>query len=187
MSYAEYREMISSLLEQGKTTGPNQSEAYIHYTMMNQARMKRLDKTTKLLTSSRDSVKKVEADQIWLIITEAWCGDAAQVIPVIEQIASESEKVETCYVLRDEHLDLMDLFLTNGGRSIPKILVIDKSTREVFTHWGPRPEEVQAMVEVRKGEEHPEPYMEFAVKVQKWYAKDKTQSIQVEFSTALTS
>ena len=59
---------------------------------------------------------------IWLIITEGWCGDAAQCIPTIEKIAAESKNIETHYVLRDENLDLIDEYLTNNARSIPKLI-----------------------------------------------------------------
>ncbi|NND94986.1 MAG: thioredoxin family protein [Flavobacteriales bacterium] len=180
-SYRDYRNLIEELLSKNQTTGPNQSEDYIHYTLMNDVRMKRLEKTTRILLEYQKIMAREAEDQIWLIITEAWCGDAAQVIPVIEKLADLNPAIETRYVLRDEHLDLMDKFLTNGGRSIPKIIVLDKKTGHVQMSWGPRPIEAQGMVNARIIEESPEPYAEFSIKLQRWYAKDKTLSIQDEF------
>jgi hypothetical protein len=182
MSYDEYRALVSRLLAQNRTTGPIQTEDYVHYTKMNEVRMTRLDKTVKIQEEYSDLLRSTNQSQIWLIITEAWCGDAAQVIPVIEKMAALNENIETRYVLRDENLELMNLFLTNGGKSIPKVIVIDKGQEEVLLDWGPRPKEVQAMVEARAKEESPEPYMKFAVKLQKWYANDRTLSTQREFA-----
>lgn len=186
MTYDEYRELMGKLLALNKTTGPIQTDDYVHYTKMNEVRMSRLDKTVMIQEEYSELLKSIDQDQLWLIITEAWCGDAAQVIPVIEKMAEFTDHIETRYVLRDENLELMNMFLTNGGRSIPKIIVIDKMRGEVLMDWGPRPKEVQEMVENRMKHESPEPYMEFAVKLQKWYAQDRTLSIQREFMKEYT-
>ena len=73
---------------------------------------------------------------IWLVISEGWCGDAAQNMPVVEKIVDEMPNVEIRYVLRDENLELMDQYLTNGGRSIPKALFVDTETFEVLGRLG---------------------------------------------------
>jgi len=185
ISYASYRSMIDELLAQDKTTGLIQTEEFIHYTKMNEVRMSRLDKTTKLLTESEELAAEIVNPITILVITEAWCGDAAQVIPVVEQMLGTHEQVSTKYVLRDEHLDLIDAHLTSGGRSIPKFIFIDESVGKVLGEWGPRPKEVQDLVEARKSMVEPTPYSEFSVVVQKWYAQDKTKGIQLEFGQAL--
>ncbi|MCR9253264.1 MAG: thioredoxin family protein [bacterium] len=178
-SYELYRKLIDELLLNNRTTGPNQSENYIHYTKMGQQRMKRLDKTVKLLEESTKAVNAIEKDQIWLVLTEAWCGDAGQNIPVIHKMASLNPKVELHLHLRDEQLEIMDQFLTNGGRSIPKLIILDKETLEVLGTWGPRPQELQDMVLQHKAN----PTMtgeEFAIATQKWYNEDKGESVQRE-------
>ena len=185
VGYIEYRNLIDALLEEGKTTGPNQSEDLLHYTNLNVTRMKRLDKTTRIEDEVRAVVQGLKRKQVWLVITEAWCGDAAQVIPVIEAIASESDLIQIKYVLRDEHTELIDLFLTNGGRSIPKILLLDTEIDEVYASWGPRPSELQGVINANKASDNPKPYSELSVDVQRWYAKDKTISIQKEFSSVI--
>jgi len=115
MTYSEYRDMTDALLAEGKTTGTNHSEAMIHYTKMNVTRMNRLDKTTKLLPELTEALASVKNDQVWLVLTEAWCGDAAQIIPVLSKIADASPHISIKLILRDEHPDLMDAYLTNGG------------------------------------------------------------------------
>lgn len=185
MSYEQYRDLISQLLSENKTTGPDQSEDMIGYTRMNQVRMKRLDKVTHILPEVARKISQIKSPQTWLIITEGWCGDAAQILPVVQKIAELNPMIETRYVLRDEHPELMDLFLTNGARSIPIIIAWDPAEETVLSHWGPRPAEMQQIVMDRKGDPNATPYKVFAVEVQKWYAQEKTLSIQKELTESL--
>src|SRR5258708_22475641 len=145
MSYGEYMKLIDDLLAEGKTTGPNQSAAMFNYGKLNRQRMHRLEKTVELDESVVSAAKNVKHRMIWLIITEGWCGDAAQNIPVIEKIAAQSGNIETRYILRDENLDLMDQFLTNGARSIPKLIALDAETLAVLDTWGARPGPAQKL------------------------------------------
>lgn len=193
MTYEAYRQLTDELLAQGKTTGGNHSEAMIHYTQLNVARMNRLDKTTRLLESAKAQLQNIRRPMIWLTLTEAWCGDAAQAIPVLQKMADASELVELRLILRDEHPDIMDAFLTNGGRSIPKVILLDAQSLDVLGTWGPRPAEVQEMVMAAKAdlealadkEAKKKRYQELTAAAQKWYAKDKTRSIQEEFLAAV--
>lgn len=79
-----------------------------------------------------------------LVITEDWCGDAMLNNPIIRKIA-EAADVEVRAVLRDADTDLIDRYLTNGGRSIPMYLVMNEAG-EVITKWGPRAPELQQFV-----------------------------------------
>ena len=184
LTFAEYIKLIDDLLLDGKTTGPNQSEAMFNYGKLNRKRMHRLEKTVVLNESLKQKARAVKRPMIWLVITEGWCGDAAQNLPTIEKIAAESpEKIETRYVLRDENLELMDAYLTNGARSIPKLIALDAETLEVLGTWGPRPAAAMALfIEMReRGLEKPL-MME---NLQRWYLADKEKSIQDEFEALL--
>jgi len=185
-SYEDYRKHIDTLFEQGKTTGEHQSEAMLNYTKLNLARMRRLEKKSRLTETTLEKIQKLDKKVTWLVITEAWCGDAAQIIPVLYQIAEQNENINLRLVLRDENPELMDAFLTNGARSIPILIVMDAENREVLTHWGPRPEEVQSMVMSAKSNanSNPDASKEIWDEAKKsshlWYAKDKTKTIQSE-------
>lgn len=181
ITYAEYRTMIDSLLKENKTTGENHSDAMIHYTKMNVHRMKRLDKRTELEDELVKKLKKIDREMVWLILTEAWCGDAAQLIPVIQKMADTSEKITTRYILRDQNLDIMDQFLTNGrSRSIPKLICLDAESLGILGSWGPRPEITQEFYQSQKND--PEVSGKKAAEnLHKWYADDATRSIQNEF------
>ena len=183
LTYAEYIKLIDDLLLEGKTTGPVQSEAMFNYGKLNRQRMHRLEKTVELHALLKKKAQNVGQKWIWLIITEGWCGDAAQNIPTIEKIAAENPKIETRYVLRDENLELIDKYLTNNARSIPKLICLDAETLQEIGTWGPRPQAaMDYFYEMREsGMEKPQ-MME---NLQRWYLKDKENSIQIEFETLL--
>ncbi len=183
MTFAEYIKLIDDLLLDGKTTGENQSDAMFNYGKLNRQRMHRLEKMALLNESLKEKARKVSRKQIWLIITEGWCGDAAQNIPVIEKIAAESDNIETRYVLRDENLELMDAYLTNDARSIPKLIALDAESLEELGTWGPRPQaSMDLFIELKhQGLEKPL-IME---NLQRWYIADKNRTIQAEFEKLL--
>lgn len=179
MTFAEYVSLIDKLLLENKTTGENQSEEMFHYGKMNRQRMKRLEKTTVLQESLKTKIRKLTKPQLWLILTEGWCGDAAQSLPVLEKIAAENPLIQTRYVLRDENLKLMDQYLTNNARSIPKLIILDAETFEELATWGPRPQ--NAMDYFNELKHQGVEKLEIMEGLQRWYLADKTVSIQQEF------
>lgn len=179
ISYQEYRDLVSGLIVDKKSTGPNQSEDLLNYSILNDRRMKRLDKTIKLTENTIAKTKALKEPQTWLVITEGWCGDAAQNLPVINKIAALNEKIHLKLVLRDENLELMDEFLTNGGRSIPKLVALD-ADNNVLNSWGPRPTVATNMVADYKAA-HGSLDAQFKEDLQVWYNKDKGISLQEDF------
>lgn len=176
ISYSEYRVLVKSLLDEGKSTGPNQSDDLLNYSLLNDKRMKRLDKTIKISEEITAKLKEVKEPQTWLVLTEGWCGDAAQNLPVINKIAEENSKIQLKLVLRDENLELMDEFLTNGGRSIPKLIALNKNN-EVIDTWGPRPVIATKMVADYKAD-HGSLDADFKKDLQVWYNKNKGEDVQ---------
>ncbi|MDB4182402.1 thioredoxin family protein [Polaribacter sp.] len=179
ISYPEYRTLVHDLLSVGKSTGPIQSEALTNYSLLNDRRMKRLDKTIKISDETKAVFKSITEKQTWLVLTEGWCGDAAQNLPVIQKLTAENENIALKIVLRDEYLELMDLFLTNGGRSIPKVILLDAQNNVQHT-WGPRPTlatEMMADYKAKNGSID----AQFKQDLQVWYNKNKGQSVQEDF------
>ena len=179
-TYGEYRRMIDELLEQDKTTGDNHSEAMVHYTKMNVQRMSRWDKRVELNESLKSLLDNLDQQWTWLVLTEAWCGDAAQNIPAIVKMAEQTDNIDIRFILRDKNLDIMDKYLTNGGRSIPKLVCLDAETQEEIGTWGPRPQLGQQKAMEWKEDENISKE-EWATNLHKWYAKDKTEEVQSEF------
>ena len=179
LSYEGYRAFVSALLTNGKATGMEQSEALTNYSLLNNKRMKRLDKTIKLSEETLQEFQKISEPKTWLVLTEGWCGDAAQSLPVLNKIAKSTDKIDLKVILRDENLPLMDLFLTNGGRSIPKLIALDKDNN-VIDSWGPRPTTASKMVADYK-EKNSALDPQFKQDLQLWYNKDKGENVQADF------
>jgi hypothetical protein len=108
-----------------------------------------------------------------LVISEDWCGDASNTVPVVAKLG-EALGWEVRVVKRDEHPELMDAYLTNGSRSIPMTLVL----RDDFTvagQWGPRPAELQSFVLTEK-RAATRPVGEIYRDVRLWYARDRGET-----------
>ena len=186
MSYNDYLRLMDDMAAQKKSTGHEQNEMLTDFTKLNQARMKRLDKTQKLLLEAVDTMKNIREKQTWLILTESWCGDAAQNVPVLKKMADENPLIDIRLVLRDDNDDLMQKFLTNGGRSIPKLIAIaENNLSELFT-WGPRPQKANDMVKAMIAEQGGITD-EVKTAVQLWYNKDKGIEVQKEMIELLSS
>lgn len=184
LTYVKYRELIDGLLAAGKTTGPDHSEAMLHYTKMNVQRMKRVEKTTVLNDELLTAISAVQQHYRFLVITEGWCGDAAQIVPVIDKIVTAApEKFSLRLVLRDQNVELIDQHLTNGGRAIPVLLILNESNELVLPKWGPRPAILQSLL-VKWRTEYTD-QAKLAELLHGWYAKDKTQETQKELAVVL--
>ncbi|UFH36018.1 thioredoxin family protein [Flavobacterium acetivorans] len=179
-SYPEYRKIVADLLLEEKSTGNEQSEELTNYSHLNETRMNRLEKTLKVSDETSQKLKSLKNDYLWLVISEGWCGDAAQLLPIFNKMAVASEgKIELKVVLRDENLELMDLFLTNKGRAIPKLILINRATGGALAHWGPRPKGASDLIQNYK-KEHGIVDEKAKTDLQLWYLHDKGISTQEE-------
>jgi len=177
LSYQEYRDLTVKYASEGKTSGNTQTEDYVNYTKLNESRMHRLDKTMEVTDEAKKFLENLTKNYIWLVITETWCGDAAQIVPIIHKMAEVSDAIDLRIVLRDENEELMNMFLTNGTKSIPKLIIIDATTNEVIGDFGPRPQEAKQLILDYKAAHG---VVDEAAKValQKWYLADKGKSTQ---------
>lgn len=183
-TYLEYRELVSGLVSEGKSTGVEQSESLTNYSMLNDRRMRRWDKTLKIALTPLEKVSNTKLDVTWLVLTEGWCGDAAHILPVLNKIAMLNDGIDLKIVLRDEHKDLMDAFLTNGNKAIPKLIMLDNATRQVLHTWGPRPTIATKMVNDYKTK-HGGLDANFKEELQGWYNKDKGENIVSDITALL--
>lgn len=170
-SYNEYRNIVSKLIREGKSTGNEQSADLLHYSELNEIRMKRLEKTLKLDPEIEKTLQNITSKQTWLIISEGWCGDAAQILPIIKLMSEASENIDLKLVFRDENEELMNLFLTNGAKSIPKLLILDEK-KNLINHWGPRPEAAKNLI-INYKANHGIVDETAKIALQKWYLDDK--------------
>ena len=183
IAYSTYRTLIKGLLVEGKSTGSEQSESLFNFSKLNDKRMDRLDKTLKISTETSEALNKLTDNFTLLVLAEGWCGDAAQILPVINKIAESSSKIDLKIVCRDENEDLMNQFLTNGGKAIPKVIIVNNKN-EVLNAWGPRPSEATKMVNdykaIHRGLDD-----NFKKGLQIWYNKDKGNNTQKDLLNIL--
>lgn len=173
MTYKEYRELVANLLEENKSTTKNGSESLVGYSKLNHSRMKRLDKTIKLEEKTQTNLDKLNKKITWVVLTEGWCGDAAQNLPIMNKFAEANKHIELKLVLRDENIELMNEYLTNGGQSIPKLIQIENG--KVTKTWGPRPTIATKLIADYK-EKNGVVDAQIKEDLQLWYNKDKGQN-----------
>ncbi len=175
ISYQAYRELVKQLVEQKTTTGKDKTRVLANFTKLNDKRMNRWDKTLKIPKVAQQRINEFELDVTWLVIAESWCGDGAHILPALNKIAELNNHINLKIVLRDENPELMDLFLTNKSRSIPKLIMIDTETGDVLNSYGPRPSEATSLVSryiAKYGILTPA----FKEDLQHWYNNDKGQN-----------
>ena len=185
MPYGPYRKLVAALLAKGTTTGADVTPQRVDYTRLNDYRMDRMEKTISLLPELESLSKNMNAPETWLVLTEAWCGDSAQNIPVLQKVAEASDgKIRLFLASRDANPDWMDRFTTEGGRSIPKLIRLD-GTGAVLGTWGPRPVYGQQLMHEWKRSEGKISKEEFHKNLHLWYARDRGASLQQELMQML--
>ena len=181
ISYNEYFSTFEDLVAKELTSGVKQSEFLTEYTKQNLARMKTIDKIVSINPLLEETVKKVKLSLHFLVISEAWCGDVAQNLPVINKIISLREDWQMHIVWRDENMDLMNNYLTNGAISIPKVIIINAEDFSELAVWGPRPAPAQQMVMDYKKDNKGIEYMDFVSSIHAWYTEDRGETLQAEW------
>ncbi|MCA6074125.1 thioredoxin family protein [Fulvivirga sedimenti] len=168
-----YEELVT--LAKAVKAGEMTHDKYAHYYPLNLQRMKR---GVRQVVPSEEIIQLVDAlDKkiYWIVLTAQWCGDAAQTLPLFHKIEQLNlDKIKLVMLERDEYPELMDRFLTNGGRAIPKLIQLNDSFKITAT-WGPRPHPAQELV--IKLRENNLPYAE---ELHTWYAVDRYKSLQTE-------
>lgn len=187
LSYTSYIHLIDELLKVGKTTGNDQNPSHLEKAPLNRQRMKRLDKVAVLSNHLIDAIRGVKIPICFIVLTEGWCGDAAQNLPYIHKIAEASQgKIKEYYFLRDENHKLMDQFLTHGARAIPKLIAIHEETGEILFTWGPRPKQIQEW-HYQMRQKNSLSKEELGVELHQRYTKNKGEYLQDDFLNLFNS
>ncbi len=175
MSYTEYKTLMNDLLAENKSTAAIQEESLVEYSKLNQRRMKRWEKTLKITEEAEAFFKNYDQKMVWLVVSEGWCGDAAHGLPVLNALAELNPYIELKIVLRDSEDDLINQFLTNGAKSIPKLIMLKEENLEVIETWGPRPSTAAKLTADYK-QEFGQLDASFKEDLQRWYNQDKGQT-----------
>ncbi len=193
LSYEDFKERVSSLYEEGRPTSGEDSDApLLEFTQLNINRLSRNEKTNKIKPELVSTLSNFPRPMYWLVLAEGWCGDVAESLPVIYKMAQPHTHITLGIIFRDQNLNIMDQYLTNGGRGIPKLIILDQENLEEIASWGPRPRPIQSFVEEKKQEQDQyDTKMEWVNSIHegmhKWYAQDKGQTLQDEIKNILQS
>lgn len=181
-TYESYLNHFEEWVKNGETSSQNPSQALVDFTKLNLARTHRIHKTISISPALKKATENLQHSYTWMVITEAWCGDSAQNLPVIAEIVGiNPDKLKLYILLRDENLELMDRYLTNSARAIPKLIAVNDTLEKDAFVWGPRPAHAQELLTAWKKNPEGKSWDEFEKELHGWYSKDKTASIQGEF------
>lgn len=185
MPYTDYRTGHEAKIAREKKLPAEQQDHYLHYIELNLHRTERLDKTFTCSPELLETMAGLRQPLHWLVLSEYWCGDAAQNVPALAAMAEASGgRISMRIVYRDQHPELMDAFLTNSSRSIPKLIVTDESGTLLGT-WGPRPAAAQQLVLELKA--NPETAPTYAEQLHLWYARNRCADLQQEIVSLLNA
>lgn len=184
MTYPEYKGLIEQLLIADKTTGENQSKGMIEYTRLGVHRMSRMEKKSQISDQLLQKTKLIREKWYWVVFTEAWCGEAAQTIPVLHKITETSGNLELKLLLRDEFPDITRHYMTRENYSIPMMLCLHAHTLEEIGIWGPRPAPAEKFISEFKSNPI-DTIEEFVQKIHAWYNQDKGKTLQLEIGNLI--
>lgn len=184
MDFSTYTQYFQDILTNPQPDAPYDKPDYFNYTKLNWSRTNRWLKHGELLSEVKEAVSSITNKQNWIVITEPWCGDAAHIVPFIHLISELNPLISIDYELRDSEPFRINEYLTNGGKSIPKLIIRDEDGNDLAT-WGPRPSEAQLFYDELKAKNAN--FEEIKTELQKWYNENHGVAIQQELSQLFKS
>lgn len=182
LTWEEYIQRFEDILSGTFTNELYAKDAYRDYVKMNFSRMNRWLKNIEINADLKNKLSSIGETQDWYLITEPWCGDAAHSVPLIYLMSQLNNNIHLHLVLRDDNHDFIDQYLTNGGRSIPKLVARNGNGEDIFV-WGPRPKDL-ALIHAKLKAENAD-FDTINQTLQTWYNHNKGADIQEEFNEIL--
>jgi hypothetical protein len=176
MKFSDYLQLFDTILTAETPLALSYTDDQRHYVELNQKRQERWVKKGEMLPEAVELVQHLIEPQKWVLIAEPWCGDAAHLVVFIAKMAELNPKIDLDIQLRDRGSEI-DNYLTNGGKSIPLLIVRDATGTDLL-RWGPRPEPAQAIHLANLNSD--KTTEEKKVELQKWYNADKGVAVQKE-------
>ena len=183
MDFQHYQDQFQDILSNPNAPAPYNNIDYLDYTKLNWARQQRWLKIGVVDAVLAEKIAGLKEPQHWIIITEPWCGDASHTVPFIHKLSQLNPLISVSYQLRDAEPFLIEQYLTNGGKAIPKLIIRDEEGNDLLV-WGPRPIACQTIYSRLTAEKAD--FGTIKTELQKWYNQDKGISFQRELSEALS-
>lgn len=175
MNFKEYLDYFEQIILNPEQYPVYRDENYYQYAKLNWSRTNRWLNKFQPSDETKSFIAAISEPQTWIIITEPWCGDAAHSVPQLINMVENNPNINVEIQLRDEAPFLIDAYLTNGGKSIPKLIIRNAQNEDVAV-WGPRPEKLQELF--LKWKEEGVEFDQSKESIQKWYNQDKGVEIQ---------
>lgn len=183
LTFEEFLKKTDEYVNNTDTNSLSEEENfYYDYTKLNLQRMKRVMKTHPVPADVTEKLKQVKDRQHWMIITENWCGDSAQSSPEFYKMSLLNENIELRVVERDTFPEVMDLYLTNGKKSIPIVVAFDGEWNQLWK-WGARPAALQTQIDEWLAAGTPKE--EWIEKIHLWYGKNRGEELYKEVNSLL--
>jgi hypothetical protein len=178
VDYASYKEAFSLRAHAPIGDMTEKEKEMFSYYELNWARSTRVEKVYQPSDQALQTLQTIKSKQTWIVITEGWCGDSAQSLPIIATLAQASEgRIELRIVSRDKYPELLGQYLTNGSMGIPKLIACDTHGNEEW-NWGPRPKKAQELFDELRAQNAEK--QEIYKSLHGFYAKDKGKCIEDE-------
>ena len=115
---------------------------YRFYSKYNLERQERVEQEWRPSPEFVKAVDSMAGPLSFFFITDDWCIDSAYSLPLLHWISSRRSDIRLQIGLKNDNLQVLDQYLTDGARSIPK-LIIENQAGETVAVWGPQPEEIR--------------------------------------------
>lgn len=181
---AEFRAQWAAKLDQPMAGLDRTERKYVHYARYNWDRSQAIEDAYAPSERLREALASLDAPQRWMVLTEDWCADSSFTLPVILEAAAASTLIDVRILPRDAFPEVMDRYLTNGGRSIPKLVAFAEDGTELF-QWGPRPATVTALREQMQADGADARMLMQATLA--WYAEDGGRALDEELAEVLSA
>lgn len=183
MDFQQYLDLFQDILSNPNAPAPYNNIDYLDYAKLNWTRQQRWLKTGVVDAVLAAFIAGIRKPQQWIIITEPWCGDASHTVPFIHKLTQLNPLINVSYQLRDAEPFLIEQYLTNGGKAIPKLVIRDEEGKDLLV-WGPRPEECQVLYMSLTGAQAD--FATIKTELQKWYNQDRGTMFQRELLEMLS-
>lgn len=183
MTFQEYLDYFEQILASPQDFDPYGDEEYLAFTKLNWSRTNRWLKRFEPNAEIKSLIASITEPQHWIVLTEPWCGDAAHSVPQLYQMVRNNPNIDFEIQLRDSDPLLIEDYLTDGSKSIPKLIIRNDVGHDKFI-WGPRPAKLQAVFAQMKLED--KTFEETKEAMQVWYNEDKGNCLQEELLAALS-
>jgi hypothetical protein len=185
LTFEEYVERLRrEVAWRDEKGGPTSRGARSDLYALNLRRMERLMRFFHPRPETCALVDRVRYSQLWMVLSEVSCGDSAQSIPVLAAIARLNPLITLRVLFRDENLDIMDQYLTNGTRGIPKLVAFTEGGAELF-QWGPRPEPARTLF--AQGRVDGLSKGKILERIHLFYGRDGGRSVEAEIAALLAT